>query len=219
MPNMRTKPKRLFHCLCAYVVVIMSTMCSGIFVRTFSSSAGQILTYLTAAAIPAAFVVVEKFTREDLKHTLDDIPKQIGWGLLGGAALTFLLALPLLLAGVKTTAFCSPPPGSVIGVVWEFFFKLVVVGVVEEFVFRGYFLYNFTHITGSKAWGTIISSAMFALWHYIETGSLFFTAAALISGILLCVFKYKIKNFTIGSSVLSRGLYECALLMISVFVR
>lgn len=95
---------------------------------------------------------------------------------------------------------------------WEFFynlfFYLLIVGPVEELVFRVYFQKTFVNMFSKNRWiGVIIASALFGLWHLIN-GSILQVLFTFGIGLVFGLTKEYIKDLHYPGIALSHGLYD-----------
>ena len=132
------------------------------------------------------------------------------------------LTLSLLIAFIP--AWCGH---SLVGVhanydigtlIYAFFFFLLVIGPVEELVFRVYYQETFMSFFNKHKWiGVIIASALFGLWHLINGSPLqvLFTFGI---GLVFGFAKYFIKHFKYLGVSFAHGLYDFLNIIVTMFV-
>lgn len=125
-----------------------------------------------------------------------------------------LIALVLSIIVAWIPALCGfSLVGNHIDFVWgEFlynlFFYLLIVGPVEELVFRVYFQKTFVNMFSKNRWiGVIIASALFGLWHLIN-GSFIQVLFTFGIGLVFGLTKEYIKDLHYPGIALSHGLYD-----------
>lgn len=95
---------------------------------------------------------------------------------------------------------------------WEFFYNLffyfLIVGPVEELIFRVYLQKTFVNIFSKNKWiGVIIASALFGFWHLIN-GSIIQVLFTFGIGLVFGLTKEHIKDLHYPGIALSHGLYD-----------
>ena len=102
--------------------------------------------------------------------------------------------------------------------IYAFFFFLLVIGPVEELVFRVYYQETFMSFFNKHKWiGVIIASALFGLWHLINGSPLqvLFTFGI---GLVFGFAKYFIKHFKYLGVSFAHGLYDFLNIIVTMFV-
>ena len=102
--------------------------------------------------------------------------------------------------------------------IYAFFFFLLVIGPVEELVFRVYYQETFMSFFNKHKWiGVIIASAIFGLWHLINGSPLqvLFTFGI---GLVFGFAKYFIKRFKYLGVSFCHGLYDFLNIIVAMFV-
>ena len=102
--------------------------------------------------------------------------------------------------------------------IYAFFFYLLVIGPVEELVFRVYYQETFMSFFNKHKWiGVIIASALFGLWHFINgpfVQVLFTFGIGLVFGFA----KYFLKQYKYLGVAFSHGLYDFLNVIVTMFV-
>ena len=102
--------------------------------------------------------------------------------------------------------------------IYAFFFFLLVIGPVEELVFRVYYQETFMSFFNKHKWiGVIIASALFGLWHIINGSPLqvLFTFGI---GLVFGSAKYFIKQYKYLGLAFTHGLYDFLNIIVTMFV-
>ena len=133
-----------------------------------------------------------------------------------------VLALSLFIAFIP--AWCGHPLVGAhanydIGtLIYAFFFFLLVIGPVEELIFRVYYQETFISFFSKHKWiGVIIASALFGMWHLINGSPLqvLFTFGI---GLVFGSAKYFIKRFKYLGVSFAHGLYDFLNIIVTMFV-
>ena len=98
------------------------------------------------------------------------------------------------------------------------FFYFLVIGPVEELIFRVYYQETFMSFFSKHKWiGVIIASALFGLWHLINGSPLqvLFTFGI---GLVFGFAKYFIKHFKYLGVSFAHGLYDFLNIIVTMFV-
>lgn len=102
--------------------------------------------------------------------------------------------------------------------IYDLLFYLLIIGPVEEFVFRVYLQDAFTGFFGKQKWlGVVIASFLFGLWHIINGNlvQVFFTFGI---GLVFGFAKYKIKDCKYAGLALGHGLYDFLNTIVRFFI-
>ena len=102
--------------------------------------------------------------------------------------------------------------------IYAFFFFLLVIGPVEELVFRVYYQETFCGFFKKHKWiGVIIAAALFGIWHIIN-GSLFQVLFTFGFGLIFGFAKYFLKNCKYLGLALGHGVYDFLNVIVCMFV-
>lgn len=174
-----------------------------------------IITYWPIALIPAIIMVIRRDTLSDYGFSPDRICRQIlvglGIGLLFSAAFTLL---PHLL-GLGHFVGSGKPYAHLWQFAYEFLYCILAVGLVEEFLFRG-FLYAKIRRISSDPLALLLSSALFGLFHLFAGNVLQMIGTALL-GAVWCLCRSKVKHCTTLSLAVAHGIYD-AMITVWAFV-
>lgn len=98
-------------------------------------------------------------------------------------------------------------------------YYIFIVGFTEELIFRGYLLNRLKELINSDLYAVVISSVIFALWHFPVSYYWGQVVFAFFLGLVLSTFKVKVKGNIIVSLALAHGLYNSMLLWIGYFIK
>ena len=102
--------------------------------------------------------------------------------------------------------------------IYAVFFFLLVIGPVEELVFRVYYQETFCGFFKKNKWiGVIIAAALFGIWHIIN-GSLFQVLFTFGFGLIFGFAKYFLKNCKYLGLALGHGVYDFLNVIVCMFV-
>lgn len=125
----------------------------------------MILTYWLIALIPAIVMIVNKDKLTDYGFSKEKIGLQIIVGILIGMGMSVLLTLMPHLIGFGEFVDSGKRYKYLWQFVYEFFYCIFAIGIVEEFVFRGFIFEKIKRIAGKDIIAVIISSVFFGVCH------------------------------------------------------
>ena len=135
-----------------------------------------------------------------------------------GVALTLSLFIAFIPAWCGHSLVGSHANYDIGTLIYAFFFFLLVIGPVEELVFRVYYQATFMSFFNKHKWiGVIIASALFGLWHLINGSPLqvLFTFGI---GLVFGFAKYFIKQYKYLGLAFTHGLYDFLNIIVTMFV-
>ena len=101
---------------------------------------------------------------------------------------------------------------------YSLFFYFLIIGPVEELIFRVYFQETFISFFKKHSWiGVIIAAATFGIWHLIN-GSLFQVLFTFGFGLLFGFAKYFLKKFKYLGLSFGHGLYDFLNVIVRMFI-
>ena len=161
------------------------------------------ITYWALAAVPLIFTIKYRYCPFQTNH----LCLQLLWGVgIGGAMSVVCTLLPHLLGLGRflggNMGFSKP---------WQFIYQFVyfvaAVGLVEEFLFRG-FLYHRVRLLFHREWVAIlITSVLFGLFHFGYGDILQILSTGLI-GAFFCLCRQRLRYCTLLSLVIAHGVYD-----------
>ena len=101
--------------------------------------------------------------------------------------------------------------------IFDLLFYLLIIGPVEEFVFRVYLQDTFVSFFEKNKWlGVLIASFLFGLWHIIN-GSIIQVLFTFFIGLVFGFAKYKIKDCGYVGVAFAHGLYDFLIAVVRMF--
>jgi len=164
------------------------------------------------------FFVVKKVDKQKLEIiglSTNDLAKQILIG-IGIFIIILILVITALLLGADKQYFVNPKPKSIVVIIYYTFYGIIFVGFGEEIIFRGFFLERIKIVLNSSIWAVLISSVLFAVWHYPTTHNI--PPLALLFGIIFSVCRLKIKRCGIVSLAIAHGLNDALAIWLGFFL-
>lgn len=102
--------------------------------------------------------------------------------------------------------------------IYNFLFYMLIIGPVEEFVFRVYLQDTFVSFFEKHKWlGVVVAAFLFGLWHIIN-GNIVQVLFAFGIGLVFGFAKYKIKDCGYVSVAFGHGLYDFLNTIVRMFV-
>ena len=103
-------------------------------------------------------------------------------------------------------------------IIYSLLYYLLIIGPVEEFVFRVYLQDVFVGFSDSRKWlGVVIAAFLFGLWHIIN-GSIIQVLFTFAIGLVFGFAKYKIKNCGYVGVAFGHGLYDFLNVIVTMFI-
>ena len=167
----------------------------------------MIAVYWLIAASPIVVMRACGDRLTDYGFSRQKIGLQLGMGIAVGVGLSALLTLLPHLVGLGTYV----DSGKRYTQAWQFAYEFVqctlAVGLVEEFVFRG-FAYQKLELLYPKEWVAVLgSSLLFGLSHFWHGSPLQMLMTTGI-GVLLCLCRKKLPHCTTLSLAVAHGVYD-----------
>jgi len=104
------------------------------------------------------------------------------------------------------------------GMIYDFLFYMLLVGPVEEFVFRVYVQDAFVSFFEMHKWmGVVIAAFLFGLWHLVN-GNIIQVVFTFGIGLVFGFAKYKIKDCGYAGVALGHGLYDFLNTIVRMFI-
>lgn len=100
----------------------------------------------------------------------------------------------------------------------DLLFYLLIIGPVEEYIFRVYLQDTFVSFFEKNKWlGVVIASFLFGLWHIIN-GSIIQVLFTFLIGLVFGFAKYKIKDCGYPGVAFAHGLYDFLNTLVRMFI-
>jgi len=167
----------------------------------------MILVYWLIALIPAIVMLVSKDKLEDYGFSKDKIVLQIIVGVLIGIAMSLILTLIPHLFGSGEYVDSGKRYKYLWQFIYEFFYCITAVGLVEEFVFRGFVYEKIKSFSHKEVIAIIGSSVLFGIFH-LFSGNIIQMLMTTCIGAFLCFCRLRIKNCSTLSLIIGHGVYD-----------
>ena len=173
----------------------------------------MILTYWLIALIPIVVMLVNKDRLTDYGFSKNKIWMQIVMGILIGVVMSVVLTLIPHLIGFGEFVDSGKRYKYLWQFAYEFLYCIFAIGLVEEFVFRGFIFEKTKRIVGKDVIAVIVSSVFFGVFHLFG-GNLVQMLMTAFIGAFFCVCRLKIKNCSTLVLIIGHGVYDA---LITVF--
>lgn len=171
----------------------------------------MIVTYWLTALVPVIVMLIRKDNLADYWNN-DRIGYQILTGVLIGTAMSLVLTLVPHLAGFGAYVDSGKRYTYLWQFAYEFLYCIVAVGLVEEFIFRGFIYNKIKKISGNEIAAVIGSSVLFGIFHLFG-GSIVQMIMTAFIGAFFCLCKLKIKNCSLLSLIIAHGIYDALIIV------
>lgn len=139
------------------------------------------------------------------------IARQIGIGILLACVMSLVLTVFPIAFGFKDSV-SSTSYSRAWKILFQFVYATCGVALSEELLFRGYLFKKLQGLHHSRWFPILVSSLLFGLFH-IFSGSLVQVVATSLIGVLLCLFREKIKGCTLLSLIIAHGFYDAMIVL------
>ena len=210
------RTKKNIIILCCSLVMILIVSFSARFLKYIDISALKI-TVLIILNLLNGFIAWLAMKQTDMIVDVDFKNKrQYLIGAIIALALSVIIAVIPALCGFslvgKHTNF------SWFVLIYNFLFYMLIIGPVEEFVFRVYLQDTFVSFFEKHKWlGVVVAAFLFGLWHIIN-GNIVQVLFAFGIGLVFGFAKYKIKDCGYVSVAFGHGLYDFLNTIVRMFV-
>ena len=208
--------KRNIAILCCSLVMIGAVTFSARFIkyidiRGFKIVAQVVLNLLNGLIAWIAMKLAEMKINIDFKNI-----HQYWIGATMALVLSIVIAMIPALCGFSLIG--SHAEFSWFILVYDLLFYLLIIGPVEEFVFRVYLQDAFVSFFEKHKWlGVVIASFLFGLWHIIN-GNVVQVLFTFGIGLVFGFAKYKIKDCGYVGVSLAHGLYDFLNTLVRMFI-
>lgn len=210
------RTKKNIIILCCSLVMILIVSFNARFLKYIDISALKI-TVLIILNLLNGFIAWLAMKQTDMIVDVDFKNKrQYLIGAIIALALSVIIAVIPALCGFslvgKHTNF------SWFDLIYNFLFYMLIIGPVEEFVFRVYLQDTFVSFFEKHKWlGVVVAAFLFGLWHIIN-GNIVQVLFAFGIGLVFGFAKYKIKDCGYVSVAFGHGLYDFLNTIVRMFV-
>ena len=207
--------KKIIVLIASILLISGLTYLGGILLTINNQTLKVILNILINLLNGVVALIAMKLTNIKLNLNFKE-KKQYLIGISIGLILsTCIIYIPLLF-GIN---FVGPHETySKLSLLYNFLFFMLIIGPVEELIFRVYLEETFISFFNKNKWiSVIITSLLFGLWHLIN-GSFIQVLFTLGIGLVFGFSKYLIKNCTYLSVSIGHGLYDFLNVIARMFV-
>ncbi len=169
--------------------------------------AGGIFIYWLIALGPLIVMLVNKDKLEDYGFSKSKIGLQSMVGILIGIVMSFVLTLVPHLFGFGVYVDSGKRYQYLWKYIYEFFYCIFAVGLVEEFVFRGFIYEKIKCISQKDMIAIIGSSVAFGAFH-IFSGNIIQMLMTVCIGAFFCLCRLRVKNCSTLSLIIAHGVYD-----------
>lgn len=166
-----------------------------------------VILYWLIAFVPGIVMKLSKDSLHSYGFSNTRIGKQVILGIVAALAMSLILTLLPHMLGIGEFV----DNGSRYKYFWQYLFEfaycIVAVGAVEEFVFRGVIYYKIKQIFSSERMSIVLSSILFGLFHIFADNLIQIIVTSFL-GIVFCLLRLKIKEFTTLSLIITHGVYD-----------
>ena len=166
----------------------------------------MILTYWLVATVPIIIMLIHKENLINYGFTKDKTCQQILVGILIGIAFSVVFTLIPHIFKLGNLVDSGKRYTHLWQFVYEFIYCIFAIGLVEEFLFRGFFYAKFKSISNDTI-ALISSSVLFGLFH-LFAGNVFQMIMTFFLGAIWCLCRNKIKYCSTLSLIIAHGIYD-----------
>ena len=164
----------------------------------------NIAALFSLAAVPLLIAVLCRDSWEDLGFSKEKIGRQLLVGLMIGLAMAAVLTLVPLWLGLGHLVYGGAYYSGIGQALFGLLYFLVPIGLVEEFIFRGFFLSKLEQVCLSDSMPVVLSSLLFGIAHFnvmqiVTTG---------LIGAFFCLCRRKIPYCTVLSLAIAHGIHD-----------
>lgn len=157
--------------------------------------------------VPLLIMLLGKDDLADYGITRHQLSKQLKVGVSIALCMSCVLALLPMLLGAKHLVYGGEGYQSIESALGGFVYFLLVVGLVEEFVFRGFLYGKLKEICQSDIAPIFISSVLFGVLHFSGWNFMQVIMASAI-GAVYCWCMENVPNCSLLSVIIAHGMYD-----------
>ena len=167
----------------------------------------NILAIWSMALPPLLIMLFSRDSFSDCGFSAKQLPRQILTGIgIGFAMAGVLTLLPMLLLG-KENLYGGPGYQTAADAVKGFIYFVFVVGLSEEFIFRGFLYSKLDNYCATDTTPIVLSSVIFGIYHFSGFNFVQVLIAGLI-GAFFCLCKKNIPGCTVLSLAIAHGIHD-----------
>ena len=209
--------KRNIAILSLSLAMICAVTFSARFIKYIDITAFKIIAQVFLNNLPNGLIALIAMKLTDMKIEIDLRNKhQYLIGIAIALGLSVVLAVIPALCGFSLIG--NHEDFSWFVLIYDLLFYLLIIGPVEEFVFRVYLQDAFVSFFEKNKWlGVVIASFLFGLWHIIN-GSIIQVLFTFFIGLVFGFAKYKIKDCGYVGVAFGHGLYDFLNTLVRMFI-
>ena len=165
------------------------------------------IAHVSLISVPLLIMLLGKDDLVDYGITRQHLGKQFKVGVSIALCMTCVLVLFPMIIGLKSLVYGGESYHSVGNAIGGFIRFLLVVGLVEEFVFRGFLYGKLKEICQSETAPIVISSLVFGLFHF-SGGNFIQVIMASAIGAVYCWCMENIPNCSLLSLIIAHGMHD-----------
>ena len=154
----------------------------------------------------------DKESLNDLGFTKEKLPIQVLIGVLIGLITSFGLSGTVSLLGQRLYLFGEVesvgyiPQAGILAL--RFFKTIILTGLVEEIIFRGYLYKKMLDIKNAKWLAIAVTSVLFGLMHIINGPYLAGIISPMVFGVIYAICRAYLKNCSLTTLILAHGIHN-----------
>lgn len=202
-----------------FLITIAWKLLSPILIRHFSPATLQLLniaSIYSLALIPLALLLRSNEAWSDYGITVHQLPKQIGIGILIGLGMGCVLTLLPMALGLKKLVYTGNGFNSTSEAMIRLYYFIFVIGLVEEFIFRGFLYTRLKDVCLSDLTPILLSSSLFGILHFTGLNFSQVLTAGLI-GAFFCICRERIPGCTLLSLIIAHGLHDWLIRLLAAY--
>ena len=211
---MTEKKRTILHLIVGTVGTVASLLAANAFsqyvLMSLQLGARMVLmicAYWLIAIVPFAIMIFAKDRLNDYGFNKEKIGYQVIVGIMVGLCMSAVFTLVPSLLGKNEWVNNGHNYQEWWQFVCEFVYCIAAIGLVEEFVFRGFVFNKIKALSGSNKVAIAGSSVLFGLFHFLS-GNIIQLIMTAFLGVIFCLCKEKIKNCTLLSVIIAHGVYD-----------
>lgn len=169
---------------------------------------------LSLALPPLLLMLASKDSFSEYGITLSHLSRQILLGILIGLGMASVLTLLPMSLGLEKLIYTGKTYSTVREAIVQLVYYIFCVGLVEEFIFRGFLYHKLKEICLSDAAPIVVSSLIFGLFHLTGINITQVLMTGLI-GVFFCLCRERIPGCTILSLAIAHGIHDWLIRVLS----
>lgn len=198
--------------LLCFLFVLLPYICK--IPQTATSIISQVFKYAGFAFIVVFFWRMEKRPLKDLGLERKNVVSQILIGLGLGVLTCFVFSLLPILCKIVPAKNWVSKPSDITQIAYTVLSNLLLIGTVEELIFRGYLQTSIANSVRGNFTGVLTAAALFGIWH-IFNGNIINVGMTFLIGAVLGFGRAYLKNCSLLSVMLAHALNNILIMVIA----